>query len=190
MQTVIEYLHARALTQHEFVERNPHPFLVSHLEKDDLELRKLGFMTEAVSRTKSREYSDELRLLRNEGHELHETAESLVIIPIRKNPSHPYPERIVVGRTQKSDITIPDRRISKLHAYFEMDHDRYFLTDVDSRNGTKVQSQRLSSRLKQEVSDGDLVSFADFVFRFVSPARFYEEIRGYIVPIAHSAKKA
>jgi hypothetical protein len=184
MENVVAYLHARGLPKAQFVERHPHPFLVSYLEKDALETRRHGFLTEAVTRNQSRQYVEALRVMRSEGHQLRATAESLVIVPICKGPSRPFPERVTVGRTRQSDVTIADRRISKLHAYFETEHGGYVLTDAESRNGTKVGAEVLAAGQRREVRDGDVVSFADFVFRFISPERLYDEVRAYIVPIA------
>jgi len=49
--------------------------------------------------------------------------------------------------------------ISRKHAQIEQEGDRFYLEDVGSTNGTKLNGQRLPPREKKPVWDGDVIEF-------------------------------
>lgn len=100
------------------------------------------------------------------------------IVRIRKRPGLPYPDRVSVGRTRVSDITLRDSTISKLHAYF-LGHDGtgpLRIVDVDSHNGTLVNDQRVSSE-PVTLADGDLLQFGSVKARLVDAQSLYDLLR-------------
>ena len=56
----------------------------------------------------------------------------------------PLGERCVFGRSKSADVTIPDRRMSRIHCVVESTHTGYVLTDLDSANGTLVAGERVT----------------------------------------------
>ncbi|MGC2695055.1 MAG: SpoIIE family protein phosphatase [Candidatus Angelobacter sp.] len=47
-----------------------------------------------------------------------------------------------LGRSEECDATIPDARISRVHARIEIENNEYFVTDAGSRHGTFVNGER------------------------------------------------
>jgi len=63
---------------------------------------------------------------------------------------------VVIGRGAKCDISLPDPYISSEHVRLERDKDRIFITDLNSANGTYLNSGRLTERT--ELKHGDRIS--------------------------------
>lgn len=66
---------------------------------------------------------------------------------------------IIIGRDNDCDVSLPERSISRQHIRIFKEDDRYFLKDLDSRNGTWVNGQRLEGTTK-ELFDGDEIHVA------------------------------
>ena len=69
--------------------------------------------------------------------------DSFIVIPILKREGNPFPERIGVGRTKGTDITLADREVSKYQGYFSAAGERWSFTDGGSSNGTFIRGERL-----------------------------------------------
>jgi pSer/pThr/pTyr-binding forkhead associated (FHA) protein len=67
-------------------------------------------------------------------------------------------ERVVIGREPEADIVIPDRRISRLHAEIERRDGKYYLRDLDSKNGTYINGEKLEGQ--RELRDDDEIHIA------------------------------
>ncbi|MFW6161674.1 MAG: sigma 54-interacting transcriptional regulator [Planctomycetota bacterium] len=55
-------------------------------------------------------------------------------------------EPMVLGRDMACDIHIPGSNVSRRHARIERQGERWVLTDLDSRNGTRVNGKRVSEQ--------------------------------------------
>lgn len=89
---------------------------------------------------------------------------TVAIAVIRRDPSSPNPN-ILVGRSADCDIPIAYPSVSKRHASFSASGESWFLTDLSSANGT-----RLNGRL---VDRNDTTSLPDLVsIEFGPDARF------------------
>jgi putative nucleotidyltransferase with HDIG domain len=73
----------------------------------------------------------------------------------------------VVGRGSDADCQIPDPKASRRHACILAVHNRYYVQDLGSANGTFVNLDRVTN---QRLAHGDLVAFGKTVFRFVMTA--------------------
>lgn len=86
-----------------------------------------------------------------------------------------------VGRRSSCDLTLDSRMVSQVHAEFFERDGKLWLRDQSSTNGTFVNGQRLDS--EQQLSDGDIVHFADFEFHFIespfelTPDKFFETLQ-------------
>lgn len=67
-------------------------------------------------------------------------------------------EDLIVGREASCDIVVPDRQISRRHARFSPEDRGVRLTDLDSKNGTHCNGQRIEEPVYLE--DGDIVQIA------------------------------
>lgn len=92
---------------------------------------------------------------------------AFIVIPIVKNAGHPFPERIGVGRTKGTDITLADREVSKYQGYFSAVGDRWSFTDGGSSNGSFVRGERLVQMVTTPLEDGIEIGFGSgrYVFR-------------------------
>lgn len=72
-------------------------------------------------------------------------------------------ERVTIGRRHSCNLTIPCPAVSGLHAELMVDGDNLYVTDLGSTNGTFVNGVRITERCL--VKDGDLIQFAEVVFR-------------------------
>ena len=73
----------------------------------------------------------------------------------------------VVGRAETADICIDDTSVSRRHAQFSVAQGACTITDLASRNGTKVNGKGIT---QAALTDGDRVGLGDaeFVIEFVS----------------------
>ncbi len=151
---------ARAFTEDGFSQRYPHPFI---LGKEVLE-EEFNFRT-MVSReaTISSKAPEPLLRIRD------------WVLPVIK-PGEPMKDstRIFVGRASNNDLVIPHPTVSKLHAYFSRDHDKWWLVDVGSSNGTKMNGLRAPTRARVSLNDGDTLLFGRCAFTFLSARRLFE----------------
>ncbi|MFW5708874.1 MAG: FHA domain-containing protein [Chloroflexota bacterium] len=65
---------------------------------------------------------------------------------------------LVIGRDDVCDIVLPDRQISRQHIRIKVQDNRFFVEDLESRNGTWINGQRLEG--EQELFDGDEIHLA------------------------------
>jgi predicted component of type VI protein secretion system len=71
-----------------------------------------------------------------------------------------------IGRWSGNDVVIADRWVSRRHARIVQRGMRYVIEDLDSKNGTFVNGQRLG--VPQELEDGDRIQVApQYQFTFV-----------------------
>ena len=60
----------------------------------------------------------------------------------------------IVGRHSENDIKIADKNISRNHFKIQIRGDKYFITDLYSKNGTFVDGKDLSPGIETEVREG------------------------------------
>ncbi|MBI3181503.1 MAG: FHA domain-containing protein [Myxococcales bacterium] len=70
---------------------------------------------------------------------------------------------VVIGRTSECDVVLYDPGVSRKHARIFSEGERYFVEDMGSSNGTKVNGSIVK---KKELSDGDAVALGPVVFNF------------------------
>jgi two-component system cell cycle response regulator len=70
----------------------------------------------------------------------------------------------VLGRGLESDLRIDDPSLSRAHARFDRDGDTLAVTDLESRNGTFVEGQRIQGR--HRLKSGDLITVGSVLLRF------------------------
>jgi predicted component of type VI protein secretion system len=89
-------------------------------------------------------------------------------IVITKGPGqgrdHAIGTECVVGRATDADFTIEDVGVSRRHARFYREGEVYVVTDLGSRNGTYVNTQRVQAA---SLNDGDVIRVGgvEMVFR-------------------------
>jgi sigma-B regulation protein RsbU (phosphoserine phosphatase) len=79
-------------------------------------------------------------------------------------------ERLVIGRSRECDLILPDVLLSRHHAEIARTADGWAVRDLGSRNGTRVNGERIAG--ERSLADGDTVVVAGWqlLFREGEPA--------------------
>ncbi|MFT3841860.1 MAG: FHA domain-containing protein [Myxococcaceae bacterium] len=72
-----------------------------------------------------------------------------------------------LGRTADNDIVVKDASASRSHCRVYVKNNKFFVEDLKSANGTKLNSKELSGA--REIHSGDLITIGDVVFTFSTP---------------------
>ena len=76
-------------------------------------------------------------------------------------------ELTVIGKMEKAVDALIDRpTISRVHAKIRRREGEYYLTDLNSRNGTSVNAVPLQAEEERLLTEGDEVAFAEVTYRF------------------------
>ena len=76
-------------------------------------------------------------------------------------------KQFTIGRKKaEADYVCESTGVSRIHAYFELEDGRVFVTDNDSRNGTYINGERtkLEKHVRQEIFRGYTIKMADVEF--------------------------
>ncbi len=69
-------------------------------------------------------------------------------------------KKLRVGRRESCDIVLPYSNISGHHCLLEIEEGYWFVRDLNSRNGVKVNGQKILPGLKKRIDPGNEVSIA------------------------------
>jgi hypothetical protein len=97
------------------------------------------------------------------------------VITLEKRDIDSSGRMIFVGRSANNDIVLPNKMVSKLHAYFSQvpGSGVIQLVDMNSTNGTYVNGSKLAPSVKSSLQDEDVISFGpETKLEFFSPAFF------------------
>lgn len=75
-------------------------------------------------------------------------------------------ERLLVGRSEHNDLSIDSSFVSRHHAMFVRHGKATLLMDLNSSNGTFVNSRRISNQI---LIDNDIISIGNHGIKFVDP---------------------
>jgi adenylate cyclase len=68
-------------------------------------------------------------------------------------------DEVTLGRSPKADLVLQDYGVSRLHAKLVRDEQGYNLVDLDSRNGTKLNSVEVKNA---RINKGDVITLGNF----------------------------
>ena len=84
---------------------------------------------------------------------------------------------LLVGRDAKCDLVLADDSLSRRHAKIEKRDGRFYVTDLDSTNGTYVNNERTAEAVLQA---GDHIRLGNQIFKFLSAdnveAQYHEAV--------------
>lgn len=81
------------------------------------------------------------------------------IIEIREFP-------FLIGKLQKNvNYVLKRKEISRFHAKIEKEEENFYLTDLDSTNGTYINGIRLKANEKEQIHIKDVITFANVGYR-------------------------
>lgn len=73
-------------------------------------------------------------------------------------------EQAIIGRSADCEVPLDVPAISRRHALIRQDQGKFFVEDLQSRNGTYLNDERVTDRTA--LSDGDQLMICDQMFRF------------------------
>jgi Mg-chelatase subunit ChlD len=76
-------------------------------------------------------------------------------------------ESVSIGRDPSNDIVIPRESISSLHATIDYKNGYYYLEDLRSTNGTRLNDKSIKENDPVRLKSGDKIHFAIYEFRFL-----------------------
>ncbi|HIE97044.1 MAG TPA: FHA domain-containing protein [Planctomycetes bacterium] len=71
-----------------------------------------------------------------------------------------------IGRHDDCEVIVPSPAVSRFHARITCENDRFFVEDLNSRNGTLLNGQKIQERTL--LNDGDQVEFSTLPYAFVT----------------------
>ena len=71
---------------------------------------------------------------------------------------------IHIGRAPENDVQIKDKSVSRVHVKILKRGNKYFISDLESRNGTFIDGVRIGSRIEYEVKEGMPVAIGKTFF--------------------------
>lgn len=77
--------------------------------------------------------------------------------------------RATLGRSEQNNILLPDGRASRVHAALDPMASGYFLTDLNSTNGTLLNDQMLPPMQPAALKNGDVITIGDTRLRVDVP---------------------
>ncbi|HWO09025.1 MAG TPA: FHA domain-containing protein [Polyangiaceae bacterium] len=163
MDEVTEYLRkARGVTQATFQQLYPHYFLYKHPREAIGERPSepdIDYATRAIDLN-----FDPLPAVTQ-------------LVPVKKNPDNPFPDRLTIGRATNCDVVIRFAFISKVHAHLFVQGDKLTLRDNKAANGTFHNRKRLEAGSSRSVKLGDALGFGALDLELVDGARLYQLLR-------------
>jgi len=105
------------------------------------------------------------------------TRETAWAIEILKTEANVFGLGVTLGRTANNDIAISDERISRFHAYFQLDAEAWTLADAGSSNGTYLGGQRLVPRKPTRLPPKAALSFGGCELRYYEAGALVEYLR-------------
>ena len=91
---------------------------------------------------------------------------------IEKNSVNPIKSEIAksefyIGRAhQVNDLVCKNKVVGKRHAKISIENSKFYITDLDSKNGTFINGAKLSSNQKNEIKNGDVISIVNVNLSF------------------------
>jgi pSer/pThr/pTyr-binding forkhead associated (FHA) protein len=168
MQTIDSFQNVVSIPVEAFVRLHPNPFLV-----------RSGSPMRALERNKTRGLTVDRIVL--EGHtppqRQHVLDNFLAAEIIARDPKAAV---ITVGVSSRCDVQINDQSLSKEHAWFDHNEDRWRVWDNDSVAGTRVNDQPLRNGLPVALTAGDRITFGYVDVTFLPSDAFHRLLGGLL----------
>ena len=69
----------------------------------------------------------------------------------------------LVGRAHNADFVLSEQRVSRMHCYFHYRDGKWFLEDLGSRNGTKINQTKVEPHIEYALKFRDVIELAETV---------------------------
>ncbi|MBF0447491.1 MAG: FHA domain-containing protein [Magnetococcales bacterium] len=126
---------------------------------------------------------DETKLFLNENQDQHNVVSMKYltrnIFPIlHRSESSRVLGYLTIGRQESSDICMEDNSISREHARIGIPAEgHYIFIDCGSRNGSRINDEKLTKDEERALSEGDQVKIGRYMFTFVFPSTLFNMLK-------------
>ena len=69
----------------------------------------------------------------------------------------PLVSKITLGRDRKNNIVVDDKMVSRIHCLIQKIKEDYFIKDLDSSNGTFVNTMKVPANKYVKLQKGDII---------------------------------
>ncbi|MCB0390081.1 MAG: FHA domain-containing protein [Bdellovibrionales bacterium] len=83
-----------------------------------------------------------------------------------KKKGYKFSNSCVVGRGENCDVTIKHNKMSRKHFEINKENNKFYVLDLGSANGTKVNNKPVSTHQPLQVESGDEISISNLKFNF------------------------
>jgi hypothetical protein len=157
-------------TREQFRARHPYAFLVwspsfrTRVVSPRPSMQQLAFHTQV--------HGPDTKLVPVATSTSHDT---LMILPLRKAPDSPFPDRVSLGRAPNCDLVVRDSSVSKLHGHFrDITINAAVFTDAKSANGTTLDGVKLEPGIATPIGEFSVIEFGRVRLRLLSPGAVYD----------------
>jgi len=86
-----------------------------------------------------------------------------------------YKTNYLIGRDANaaSGVIVSNPKISRLHCRIDCTENGYFITDLNSRNGTMLNGEIITPGLPYSITDGDMISIAGTKYTVLLKYEFF-----------------
>lgn len=74
---------------------------------------------------------------------------------------------IIGSYKENTDYSIDSKLVSRIHASIKKEENKYFITDLNSKNGTFLNNQSLIPNKKELLNNGDIIKISDRKYTFI-----------------------
>jgi ABC-type multidrug transport system ATPase subunit len=78
---------------------------------------------------------------------------------------------LTIGRADDADVPLPSLQVSRKHALLEKRNNAYFITDLNSKNGTFINGERITATRQLTEKDRITIANYDFQLKAEKPVR-------------------
>lgn len=164
----------RALSKAEFVERYPGAFLLAMGLLAVEQIRAVRRGAEAAEAADGFEPTAAFVIGPQPRHDA-EQSHPLAGCAFFLKPTGAKPH-VHMGRSESSDIVIPDSSVSEIHARIEVNLDGVYIVDLASTNGTSVNLNKIEQDEPTLLADEDIVTVGRYSFQLLSARAFHTEL--------------
>ena len=164
----------------DFFTASKHPYLVGKELYDGQMNKREGMTNTSTMMFKAADLRREIQSLESSNTVVSSNpgiSKSLYVLNKSNDSYDRTPNEISVGRASFNDITIADYVISKKQAIITLFFDKYFITDLNSTNGTTVNGARIEPGEKIQIEKNAVIAFGRYSFIFTHAMDLYQRVK-------------
>ena len=87
---------------------------------------------------------------------------------------------VLIGRSPNCHLTIEDPMVSRVHSRIRIDEDRAFISDMQSRNGVRVNGKKIRGEVELQNTDRIRIGTREMVFTVLGKEERLSRTTGYL----------